>query len=177
MKFEPLELFGYEWLRYQSKCMIIVTERSPREAWAGRPDLLGITKGRFLIEIEVKRTMSDFRANAKKTHILHRTLLGDKHATMYPRQFYFLVSESIADKALPECPEWAGLLQANCGRVFVSKRAPINRLSRKLSVKECVYMACAQSNLTAQQMRDLYAVGLKQSESGYWSWANCDYHI
>lgn len=179
MEHQPLELLGYEWLRYVSKCMIVVTERSPREWATGRPDLLGITKGRYLVEIEIKRSMSDFRANSKKTHISYRNQKPLKETNGYPRQFYYLIPHRLAEPATLETPEWAGLMSVGengINAIKIIKKAPVNKGSRKLTLKECVYMACAQSNLTASQMRSIHEIRCNYGQS-FWQWKNCDYDI
>ena len=49
-----------EWLRYERRCPIIAFERPPQSWGSYRPDVLGITRGRALIEVEIKVTLSDF---------------------------------------------------------------------------------------------------------------------
>lgn len=87
-----------------------------------------------MIEIEIKRTLSDFRADSKKPHIVHRTDLINR----WPKWFYYLVTPQIADKVSAECPSWAGLLTVNDYHVISVKQAEPNNLSEKLSVKDSI---------------------------------------
>lgn len=93
-----LETAGCAWLRYERQCKLVCTERSVFQD-PYRPDILGVTVGRRLIEIEVKRSVSDFNANAKKTH----------NDLKYLSQFYFLVPPRMVPKVrdaiilMPDC--------------------------------------------------------------------------
>lgn len=143
-----LESFGLNWLRFEKRCPVVLWERSPRQHQCGRPDLLGVTKDRQLIEIEVKRSMSDFRNNQEKRCMKWRET--GKFYDRLPRQFYFLVSHNIADKVLGELPEWAGLMRGpgpmDIQQLVVVKRAPLNQYATKLSTRECVEVAHLMAN-------------------------------
>lgn len=140
-----LEFEAFSWLKFEKNCPLVIMERSPREWYTGEPDVLGITNNRYMLEIEIKRTLSDFRANMKKRHIVKRCSQEEAIAKTYrckaPRQFWFLVPPELRDKVLPEVPEWAGLLIATgeCVRnsLIVAKKAPTNSDSEKLSLKDC----------------------------------------
>lgn len=128
-----LELSAMRWLWLEKKCELVVEERSPRYG-IGQPDVLGITKGRHLIEIEIKRSASDFCADFKKPHRLNREMLPDRH----PRQFYYLMPKKMAEKLKDKIPAWAGLMQSDWYPVVeVIKQAPVNESSQRLTVKEC----------------------------------------
>ena len=104
-----MELAAMHWLRYQKGCALITLERQPRfMAWA-RPDVLGLTTKRELVEVEIKRTLSDFKANAKKRHVRYR----DNFITQWPHWFYFLVPKALAPEVADLRPTWAGLLTFN----------------------------------------------------------------
>lgn len=148
------ELRAFAYLRHIRRCPIVLFERSPRAAgWYDRPDVVGVTPARFLIEIEVKRTLSDFRANAKKRHIQERA----HHLRRWPKQFYFIVPISIHQRVLAELPEWAGLLAHDSmtqGYAEVIRKAPVNAESRKLTLKEAVALAHLMANqVWATEMR------------------------
>jgi hypothetical protein len=129
-----MENIALRWLAYEKKCLAVLHERTPRYC-SGQPDVLGVTKGRYLIEVEIKRSLSDFRANAKKYHVRNR----DCFIQNQPRQFYFFVPESIVEKCKAELPPWAGLAKLQHEVAFnVVVQAPVNNQSRRLSVKECV---------------------------------------
>ena len=141
-----LERAAMYFLKWQKGCALVFTERSPREFWTGEPDVLGITEARYMLEIEIKRSMSDFRANAKKIHIARRDCedaqLRNRCLQHAPKQFWYMVPRKLVDKALPECPPWAGLmtLTETGTQAEVMKPAPSNDASQRLSLKECAVL-------------------------------------
>lgn len=140
-----LEFQGALWLKLEKKCPLVLFEKTPRYGH-GQPDVLGVNERRFIFEIEVKRTISDFRANAKKPHIINRETLPE-FAERFPRQFWYLLPLKLAEKIHEEVPKWAGLLalteeMQDAGyytplRIKSLKPAPTNQVSRKLSLAEC----------------------------------------
>jgi hypothetical protein len=89
------------WLRYDRGCPVVSMERGIVNCV---PDVLGVTKQRELIEIEIKRTMSDFRANKKKHGMKAREkALGQ--CWWIPKYFYFLVLPEMVEKVLAEIPD------------------------------------------------------------------------
>ena len=134
-------------------------QRSPRYH-LGSPDLLGVDKKRYLYEIEVKRSAADFRANANKCHIANRRFTLDYQ----PRQFYFLMPQQLAERMLPEVPDYAGLMAADYLTIRVIKPAPINEASRRLTVKETVRFCELMANQLVAQSRAM----LHYSESEDW---------
>ena len=138
-----LELKAMHWLKHERGCVIVLCERSPREWLCGRPDVLGVMPSRYAYEVEIKRTLSDFRADQDKRS---RRLRG-QHPEKFPKEFYYLVPEGLP--VLAELPDWAGLLVADSLGYFyptVIKPAPINRLSERYSLKECAKLVSLQSN-------------------------------
>lgn len=123
------------WLWLQKNCHYVIEQRSPR-CMNGEPDVMGVTKARYLVEIEIKRSLHDFKADAKKWHRVNRLL----YLKSQPRWVYYLVPERLAEEALKITPEWAGLMCSNGCDLLVKKVAPINESSQKLTVKECVKM-------------------------------------
>ncbi len=144
-----IELACMKWLRFENKCVIVLNERSPISGH-GLPDVLGVTRSRYLKEIEVKRTMSDFRANAKKFHVQERERFLDR----WPRQFYFAVPESLVEKAKAELPPFAGLIAVNGTLVRVEVDAPVNERAVKLSTQRCVRLAECMANQIACMSAD-----------------------
>lgn len=149
----PLEACALEYLRYEKRCFVVCTERTPMPELC-RPDVLGLLPSRTLIEVEVKRTMADFRANGKKR--------GIKFRMNWPAQFYFMVHPDIADNVLAEIE--AGLLDdtyQRAGVLTVSttevnsisglnvvrclKRAPTNRAAVELGFHQIAKMVRDQS--------------------------------
>ncbi len=110
----------------------------------GKPDVLGVTQSRYLIEIETKRSASDFLADFKKYSKKNREVYLNKA----PRQFYYLMPAALAEKLKDKIPEWAGLMKPspNGYTVEVVKIAPVNDRSEKLTIKECVKLARCMTN-------------------------------
>jgi hypothetical protein len=128
-----LEIEAMRWLWQEKHCHYILRERYPRYD-NGEPDVLGITKDRFLIEIEIKRSMNDFYADLRKRHRRFR----NDYLPLLPKYFYYLVDKELATKLKNKVPEWAGLLYSDGCSIWVTKSAPANKLSTKLTLKECV---------------------------------------
>jgi len=128
-----LEIKAMRWLRFTKRCPLAFFERGP-SPMGSRPDVLGVTLSRHCVEIEIKRTMSDFRANAKKRHVLMR----EDWIENWPRYFYFLVPPILRDAALAELPQYAGLLTVDDYSIVAIVNAPRNSRSLKISVKSCL---------------------------------------
>jgi len=136
-----LELMTMWWLKNKRSCMLVMRERSPRYQFCGRPDVLGITAARYAIEVECKRTLSDFYADSRKSSRRHR----DLYLPRFPKEFYYLMPEELAEKV--SVPEWAGLLKSNkWGCVELLKPSPRNKESKRFTLKECVRLAHMISN-------------------------------
>lgn len=146
-----LELAAMRWLWIEQKCLVVLEERTPKYGM-GQPDVLGVTPGRYLTEIEVKRSVADFRADAKKIHRMVRNDIHEVNPSRFPitinlashpRQFYYMMPPDLGAKLLPEIPEWAGLMvqRREYSLVDVLKRAPVNKESAKLTVKQCARLA------------------------------------
>lgn len=142
----PLELLAVEWLRFEKRCVLVMTERSPREWHCGRPDALGILPSRHMIEIEIKRTLADFRSNAMKDCIGRRITMP----WQFPRQFYFLVPFHLSERVGFELPTWAGLMRApehgGFQSMAVMVKAPINSEAKRFKLEECVKAVALLTN-------------------------------
>lgn len=131
------------WLRYNRRCPLVCFERSPLgSSYPYRPDIIGVTRERCVIEVEIKQTLSDFRANAKKRVIQ----LG----RCVPRQFYFAVPTAMVERVKPELPEHAGLLtlgleDAQWGPQIKCVVSAKTRPSPRLSMRQIVEMAMHQT--------------------------------
>jgi hypothetical protein len=147
------------WLRYEKRCFLVATERRPFGEWHhGRPDAIGVDVKRFMTEIEIKVTLSDFRANQKKRCVKNREMF----IVSAPRQFYFMVPPQLVEKVQPELPGYAGLMTISdlgfsegCKDVQVIRPAPVNKASRELTVKELYDMAKHQSGTLCSMARFL----------------------
>lgn len=165
------------WLRAEKNCPLVITERTPRYGH-GQPDVLGITDHRYLLEIEIKQTVSDFRANANKHHMRNRAALGEQILHRFPKQYWFMVPPKLVDKVLPEVPDWAGLLTLREGEQYngwhtnvkAVKSAAVNHKSAKLSVKECIKLMRALGN-------ELFSLKITNHGMRVNGYGNCDPHL
>jgi len=139
-----LELMAMRWLWLEKDCHYILEQRSPR-LFCGVPDVIGITKSRYLIEIEIKRSVADFRNDFKKPQIVRRntgtdTVWGEMQLKHYPKYFYYLMPRKIYEKVINEIPAWAGVLCESENQVtaMVLKKSPSNSEPNRLSTEECV---------------------------------------
>jgi len=168
-----LELMAMRFLRYEKSCPVALLERSPRSG-IGQPDVLGITHARYLLEIEIKRSFSDFRANERKRHIRGYTLEPERYSPKRPKQFWYLVPAELSPKVAPFIPEWAGLMRGPMGDewrgVTVMKPAPSNPASLRLTLRECAtLMHCAANQILSQQTQIAMLTG-RETEPYDWFW-------
>lgn len=142
-----LELAAMRWLWLEQKCLVVLEQRTPKYGH-GIPDVIGVTPGRHLTEIEIKRSVADFRADADKPHRANRAFRL-KHN---PRLFYYLVPTKLAERCQPILPDWAGLMtmdKDNQYSIAVLKRSPINREATRLDLRQCTRLA---RQMTAHMM-------------------------
>jgi len=94
-------------------------------------DLLIIKKSGYAVEVEIKMSLNDVKADLKKKH---------SHDNEKIKELYFALPESIYDKAIEFIPEKAGLIIIKNikDKIFAFiKRSPIiNKNSRKLTLEE-----------------------------------------
>lgn len=166
-----LEHLALRWLRLDKACVAAMHERSPRPL-AGQPDVLGVTKAGYLIEVEIKRSMSDFRANAEKRHIRARHVgqPGDKPwLARYPRQYWFLVDSKLEEKAKSELPEWAGLLIGRDYYISEAVKAPVNTAATRLNAKEYLSLGRLMANQILSLSTQMEVFRLKDDYTP-WTW-------
>lgn len=168
-----LEIFAMNFLRYQKHCRVALFGRSPRRSH-GLPDVLGITQARYLLEIEIKRSLSDFRANEKKPHIASHgidniELTQERYAPKWPKQFWYLVPCELVKKVEPWVPDWAGLMRGpgrgEAQQVYVTKSAPTNKTSDRLTTREMMELGHVMAN---QLLSDAYRIESLRSARGDW---------
>jgi hypothetical protein len=169
-----LELMAMRWLWLEKNCHYVLEQRTPRYQ-IGLPDVLGVTKDRYLVEIETKRTASDFRADFKKRHRAAR----DFYISKQPRQFYYLMPRELAKKLKDEIPAWAGLMQNHDNEfsVEIVKIAPVNKASERLSIRECVKMARCMTNHMmsyANSNATLFQRFLNDGSFDHTDWVGCE---
>lgn len=150
------ELFPYnkllasacEFLRYEQGCYLLAWERSPWErSWHHKPDLMGVERGRRVLEIEIKRSVADFKADAKKRIWDYR-----KMGYAVPFKFWYLVPPELVEHILPMVPDGLGLLtvgprmsRGGNSEIIVASNAKANRKASALRLKDLVHMARDQS--------------------------------
>jgi hypothetical protein len=105
---------------------------------------LGIRRNRRTIEIEIKVSYRDFKANAWKQH--HQVIA--RQPWMAAWKFYFLVPRLLVDLVKPELPEGTGLMTLHqcvpC--VVIETEAPVNAQHRRLTIKECIHAVLLMAN-------------------------------
>jgi hypothetical protein len=132
-----LELAAMRWLWLEQNCLVVLEERTPK-SMMGQPDVIGVTKGRYLTEVEIKRSISDFKADFKKPHRANRVF----YMPNQPRQFYYLVPQDLVEQVKTLLPNWAGLMTTDSvGWITVLVKSPVNSESKKLGVKDCARLS------------------------------------
>ncbi len=172
------------WLWLEKMCHYVLEQRSPR-LFRGVPDVIGITKSRFLIEIEIKRSVADFRNDAKKPHIANRgtaeySMIGaDYTLKNSPKYFYYMMPRKIAEKVIDEIPAWAGLMceSESFMTAMVLKPAPANAKSKKMSLEECVRAVRLMVNhmmTTKLTMHERRSNWIYQDSTIFTQWVNAE---
>lgn len=93
-------------------------------------DFLAIRKSGYAIEVEIKRSVSDMKAESKKDH---------NHESNKIKELYFAFPDKIFDKCVPLVPEHAGILKIyfwGYWRVSLEKKPKPNPNARKLTESE-----------------------------------------
>lgn len=145
------------YLRYRRRCPLISFERA-KEYW-DNPDVLGLTKGRQWIEVEIKCSLSDLRADAKK----RKWLLGVSNR----RQFYYCVPPDLVEKALPKIPDGRGLMTLADTSIYglriikVMRGAVVHRDATRATTREIVEAVWHQSGTLCGLAKD---AALKRNE-------------
>lgn len=154
---KSLELYAMEWLRYQRRCIMVLSQRCPRYC-NGVPDVIGVLESRLIVEIECKRTLADFKNNGKKWHIRQRETNSAWDLENRPYQFYFMVPFALVHKVEKILPEWAGLMHTPAAfqvqEVHIVKKAPINKHSKAMDDDEFTSSIALMTNqILAQQAK------------------------
>ena len=142
--------------------------------------MLGV-RNRFLFEIEIKRSLSDLKQDAKKQSRVIRNLLQPfpNSNCKYPKQFWYLVPAELQARVEPLVPPWAGLIIGPTKTNYcltVVKKAPVNSESTRLSVKECVRMVRMVANWAMTEAENHHSAWSKFHE-GHWPWPEPEYEI
>lgn len=145
--------------RYKRQAVLIAFERGL--SWTHVPDVQIVSKDRRLIEVEIKVSASDFRADAKK----HVWSMRDRGLKPMPYQFYYAMPMDMAEKLKDEVRNDCGLLgvrtatmkwQGHADRVECVRRAPVHKAAGRLSLKQCAQMAKHQTGTLCSMAERLY---------------------
>jgi len=153
-----------QWLRYKTQCSIVAIERGI--SMGGTPDVIGLTPKRFITEIEIKRTVADFKRNAKKLWSFQEggsIFEGTGWERTRPRLFYFLVPEEIVEKVQPLLLPEQGLMcissryrkYQGVSEVKVVKNAIPSARAKRLTMRQCVAMAKHQTGSLSSLLNKL----------------------
>lgn len=93
------------WLRYKKQAPVVAFERG---IGAGIPDVMAITKDRFLLEVEIKISMADFRRDKAKDKWRWRSFNRD--SARDPAYFYYAVPREMVEKIRALIPEGTGII-------------------------------------------------------------------
>lgn len=136
-----------EYLRYDQGCYLVTWERGPWEDFGHRPDLLGVDKSRKVTEVEIKRSLADFRNDATKRIWAYRA-----KGKAVPYKFYYLVPPELVERVFELLPEGSGLMTVTDGtsrggnhELVVVAPAKTNRQAKPLPLKMLVQMVRHQS--------------------------------
>jgi hypothetical protein len=95
-----MEAAAMEWLRYEHQCPLVVIERGVC-CYNHRPDVFAVSKKRFGIEVEIKRTLSDFKADFDKRVTAYRV-----RGIATIQKFYYLVPRELVDHGGEKATLW-----------------------------------------------------------------------
>jgi len=125
MELEIVNLFGKRKNIIIPNCFIEWGTATDHEC-----DILIIKPSGYAIEVEIKMSVSDFKADMKKKH---------SHINEKLRQLYYAMPENVFDACKHDIPDYAGVLilynYDNFERVKELKYAP-KKEARKLTIEE-----------------------------------------
>ena len=153
--------------RYTRQCPLVALEANCQlESFSdgGQADVLVVTKERYLLEVEVKMTLDDFRRDREK--LKHRSFRDG--LVSYPtRLFYFAVPKELANKVTLACDQlypYAGVIGCDgTGQDNIDfYRQPKALWGKKLTFPQILHMVREQSATVCRLARDLAEAKSKQ---------------
>ncbi|HUX03239.1 MAG TPA: hypothetical protein VMY35_19935 [Phycisphaerae bacterium] len=128
------------WLRMRSSCKVVMPNYTPPQWW--ECDVFSITAVGYFTEYEIKLSLSDFRADAKKGERWYggetKHMLLAQGSECGPSRFWYVLPEGMVTPK--EVPSWAGLLVFKGGSWFhIEKMAP--RLHKQKCTIEFEHLA------------------------------------
>jgi hypothetical protein len=130
-----LRVFAMNWLRYEHGCHIITFERSPVSS-SSRPDVLGMTKGKMLIEVEVKVSKGDLDRDHAKAHRAAMVQDIQRVVPEHANYMYYIVPEHMASYAsdTDKIEKSTGILSLNHSYRHGKLRLPTVTVHRRASI-------------------------------------------
>lgn len=142
-------------LRYEKQCCAISFEGGVS---SGNPDALGVTSDMWLMECEIKVSVSDFKRDMAKPKWNHDEIPLLSKYTPQVRWFYFVVPFSLVEKVKPLLPSGCGLLHPCSGKAKLTPhgnghielvcavKATANKKARKITLQEFYKMSKHQAS-------------------------------
>lgn len=150
MNSETLKACVAAYWRYERQCPLVAFEGSSRLewGWGEQADVLAVGQDRYLIETEIKVSLSDFRKDKHKPR--HRHFRGND-GVLPTAYFYFAVPKDIANQVSLDCDQiypYAGVLGCPDGTDELAVeiyRNPKRLNGKRLSMKQVIYMVRSQT--------------------------------
>jgi len=102
---------AYMWLRYEQGCYVITFERHPySDRVNAKPDVLGLTKRKRLIEIELKVSLVDMKKDLQKPHRLGIVNDIGRQLPSSPSHLYYMVPAHLVGDATTILPPYTGII-------------------------------------------------------------------
>lgn len=147
-----LEIIAVRFLLWQKRCLMATMERG-YDNWLGKPDVLGMTMTREVIEVEIKISVSDLRANREKSIQKYFMTFPEKG----PNYFYYLVPKKISDKALAIAEPHSGIIvMPEDSWDWKVLRKPKKIHSQKVGIKRAADLMRNQSSTVLLLIDKLY---------------------
>jgi len=166
MDSSDVRLRVFKYLRYKRQCGIVVFERG---LWSSdKPDILAVTKSDYLIEVEIKVTLADYRADQSKYkwRIQERCLpVGGQTRN---RRFYYAAPTELAEKIMPELRPGCGLMavsDSGYDPVWCRVPAPINKGAQKLTPAQIAELVRHQTGTLASALTEIESLKKRLAEA------------
>lgn len=165
---EYIKMCVAHYYRYSRQCLMISFERGVEFEWRHSPDILVVTKDLFLIEIEVKTSLADFKNDEKKTIWKMR----EKGKVKMPYQFYYAIPAELEEKIKPLLRKDCGLIRIYNSYSFqpaksvcVAKTAPVNKEAVKIKPNQYIKMIKNQTGTICGLSKKLYEKNKEHHEN------------
>lgn len=156
-----LEVAGIRFLLWQKRCVMATMERG-YDNGLGKPDILGLTPRREIIEVEIKVSVSDLRANSKKAIQQYFVTFPERG----PNYFYYLVPKTLGEKAVEIAEPHAGVLVLHHDEGFEWSvlRKPKRIHQRVIGLKRAAELMRNQSSTVLALTDKLFRANLEKHQ-------------